>query len=252
LKSGAKLSLLVLLIVSLSRTSSFCQGGPPLITDDPETPGNDHWEINIAATLMARHDERLWQVPDLDINYGLGERIQLKLDISWLVLEQHGRGPIGGAGDWIAGVKWRFLDEDKYGVSISVYPQIEWNIVQSSIRRGLVERGTQYLLPVQIARRVGPVELDFECGYKFFQGSTDEWIYGLAGGWPISEKLELLGELFGIASRRFDTNELILNFGARQKLTENATLLMAIGRDLRSTAGAQLQLIGYFGVQLSF
>jgi hypothetical protein len=252
LKSSVKLSLLVLLIVSLSRTSSFSQSGPPLITDDPETPGNGHWEINAATTLMARPDKRLWQVPDLDMNYGLGERIQLKLDISWLVLEQRGRGPIGGAGNWIAGVKWRFLDQDKYGVSVSVYPQIEWNIVRSSIRRGLVERGTQYLLPVQIARRVGPVELDFESGYNFLEGSTDEWIYGFAAGWPISDKLELLAELYAIASRSFDKDELILNFGARQKLTGNVTLLMAVGRDLRSAAGERLQLIGYFGVELSF
>jgi hypothetical protein len=252
LKSGAKLLLLVLLIVSLSRTSSFSQGGPPLITDDPETPGDGHWEINIATTLMARPDERLWQAPDLDINYGWGERIQLKLDLSWLVLDQRGRGPIGGAGNWIAGVKWRFLDEDKYGVSVSAYPQVEWNIIRSSIRRGLVERGTQYLLPVQIARRVGPVELDLECGYNFFEGSTDEWIYGFAAGWPISDKLELLAELFGVASRSFHTDELTLNFGARQKLTGNATLLMAIGRDVRNAPGEQLQLIGYFGVQLSF
>jgi hypothetical protein len=63
------------LMVSLSRTSSFYQGGPPLVTGDPNTPGNGHWEINAATTLMARHDERLWQLPDLDINYGLGERI---------------------------------------------------------------------------------------------------------------------------------------------------------------------------------
>jgi hypothetical protein len=252
LKRSAKLSLLVLLLVWFSQTTSFSQGGPPLITDDPETPGNGHWEINIATTVMARPNERLWQVPDLDINYGLGERIQLKLDLSWLALDQRGRGLIGGAGNWIAGVKWRFLDEDKNGVSVSIYPQVEWNIVQSSIRRGLVERGTQYLLPVQIARRVGPVELNLESGYNFFEGSTDEWIYGFVAGWPISEKLEVLAELFGVASRRFNTDELILNVGARQKLTRDTTLLMAIGRDLRSAPGDQLQLIGYLGIQLSF
>ena len=193
-------------------------------------------------------NEQLWQVPDFDINYGLGDRIQLKLDLSWLALDQRGRGPIGGAGNWIAGVKWRFLDENKNGVSISVYPQIEWNIVRSSIRRGLVERGTQYLLPVQIARRVGPVELDLEFGHNFFEGSTDEWIYGFAAGWPVSDKLELLAELFGIASRSFDRDELILNVGARRKLSRNATLLMAIGRDVRNAPGEHLQLIGYFGL----
>lgn len=201
---------------------------------------------------MAGHDERLWEVPDLDINYGLGERIELTIGLSWLVLDQRDRGLVDGAGNWIAGVKWRFLDEDKNGVSVSVYPQVERNIVRSSIRRGLVEPGTQYLLPVQIARRLGPLELNFEWGHNFFEGSADEWIYRFAVGWPISDRMELLGELCGVASRSFDRDELILNVGARQKLTENATLLMAIGRNLRNAPGEQLQLMGYFGVQLNF
>jgi len=25
------------------------QGGPPMVTDDPDTPGDGHWEINLAA-----------------------------------------------------------------------------------------------------------------------------------------------------------------------------------------------------------
>ena len=37
--------LLVLLFVPLDL---FAQGGPPLVTDDPGTPGNGNWEINAA------------------------------------------------------------------------------------------------------------------------------------------------------------------------------------------------------------
>jgi hypothetical protein len=64
--------------------------------------------------------------------------------------------------------------------------------------------------------------------------------------------MELLAELSGVASRTFDKDELILNFGVRQQLTEKATFLMAIGRDLRSAPAEQQQLIGYFGIQLNF
>jgi hypothetical protein len=49
-KSGTQFAARAL-IVSLSRTSSFCQGGPPLVTDDPDTPGSGHWEFNVATTL---------------------------------------------------------------------------------------------------------------------------------------------------------------------------------------------------------
>jgi len=62
--------------------------------------------------------------------------------------------------------------------------------------------------------------LDFESGYSFFEDSIDEWIYGFAAGWPISDRLKVLAELSGIASRTFGTDQLILNFGARQSLRE--------------------------------
>ena len=56
----------------------LAQGGPPLLTDDPGTPGNRNWEINISSTQFWRNTERELQSPLVDINYGLGDRTQLK------------------------------------------------------------------------------------------------------------------------------------------------------------------------------
>ena len=38
----------------------LAQGGPPLVTDDPETPGDGHWEVNLAAT--GDHTSGRWQI----------------------------------------------------------------------------------------------------------------------------------------------------------------------------------------------
>ncbi len=54
------------------------QGGPPMITDDPGTPGPNKWEINLAVAWAHRPAEPL-DLPAIDLNYGLGERIQLTL-----------------------------------------------------------------------------------------------------------------------------------------------------------------------------
>ena len=53
------------------------QGGPPFITDDPGTPGNRQWEINVG--WIGNHNPGLayYQLPNIDINYGWGDRIQL-------------------------------------------------------------------------------------------------------------------------------------------------------------------------------
>jgi hypothetical protein len=53
----------------------FAQGGPPLLTDDPGTPGNRKWEINIANTQFFSPGENEIETPLLDINYGLVSRV---------------------------------------------------------------------------------------------------------------------------------------------------------------------------------
>src|SRR5438128_2822541 len=80
------------------------QGGPPLITDDPETPGNGHWEINVAWTLSQKHNRRLFGIPLLDVNYGFGEHIQLKVEVPWLVLQERGARTQSGIGSANFGV----------------------------------------------------------------------------------------------------------------------------------------------------
>src|SRR5207249_1143679 len=131
--------LWVLLAAALVPRPIHAQGGPPLITDDPGTPGNGHWEINLALTTEQTRRERLFALPLADINYGLGQRIQLKCEIPWLLKQE---GPtLSGLGSPRLGIKWRFVDEEPHGFSMSCYPQFTFNLVSDSARRGLVEGG---------------------------------------------------------------------------------------------------------------
>ena len=50
-----------------------------MITDDPGTPGNRKWEINLAVTFEHRPNETSYDSPGIDLNYGVGEHIQLTL-----------------------------------------------------------------------------------------------------------------------------------------------------------------------------
>ena len=71
--------------ILLSATALFAQGGPPLITDDPGTPENGHWENNFALTLDNTPASQSYETPIADINYGLGGHEQLKIELPWLV-----------------------------------------------------------------------------------------------------------------------------------------------------------------------
>ncbi len=106
---------------TLFAAAAYGQGGPPFRTDDPETPGNQHWEINFGWIGDRNPGSGNYQVPDFDINYGLGDRIQLKYELPIAIEEirpllatpgspaQQGH-VIAGLGESLLGIKWRFYE----------------------------------------------------------------------------------------------------------------------------------------------
>ena len=57
-----------------------------MITDDPGTPGDGKWEINLAVAFEHRSDETSLDLPVIDLNYGVGEYIQLTLQTAPVLL----------------------------------------------------------------------------------------------------------------------------------------------------------------------
>lgn len=228
------------------------QGGPPLITDDPGTPGSRHWEINIGFTFDRSRAASVLETPRVDFNYGLGDRIQLKYELPWVVSNPTSRRVRSGLGNSLVGVKWRFTDEEQRGLSVSTYPQLEFNNPTSSSDRGLVERGLQFLLPVEMSRRVGPLDINWELGYKFRQHELDEWVYGLVFGHDACKRLELLAEIHAAAQRDFSESELIFDVGGRWRLDKKFVLLFTVGRSIRVLPGEVSTLLGYVGTQFNF
>ncbi|HMG06747.1 MAG TPA: hypothetical protein VK581_14915, partial [Chthoniobacterales bacterium] len=91
-------SLVAAAICAFDTHQARAQGGPPMITDDPGTPGNRKWEINLAVTFEHRPNETSFDVPGIDLNYGVGENIQLTLQGGPVLLKRSDRGVIGGLG----------------------------------------------------------------------------------------------------------------------------------------------------------
>jgi hypothetical protein len=56
-----------LLILTLASTPLRAQGGPPLITDDPDTPGPRHWEINVSFFRQHTPGARLSERPGSEL-----------------------------------------------------------------------------------------------------------------------------------------------------------------------------------------
>ena len=246
MKTVLKYSLAILLLF-LCCHAALAQGGPPLLTDDPGTPGNRNWEINAGATVEARSGLTEAELPIVDINYGLGNHIQLKLEMP-LLMQFDSRGTQAEAGDGKFGVKWRFVDQEKHGIAISMYPQVSFNTPGP---RRLVNDGAQLLLPLEFARSWGRFALNAEAGVNLQQNTSNELIFGMAAGYQATPKLELLGELHSTPLANFVANDSVFQVGGRRKLTERYVFLFALGRGLPgSTAGPGF--VGYFGLQFLF
>jgi hypothetical protein len=149
-----------------------------MITDDPGTPGNGKWENNFAMTFEHRPDQTDYEVPEIDLNYGVGDHFQLTLQTAPVLSKQSGHGLIGGIGGTEAAVKWRFLDEATSGLDMSMFPRVIFNVAQSSVRRGLAEDGTRFQIPFEVAKAFGRWHLDAEFGPRVRTVGQSEWLYG--------------------------------------------------------------------------
>src|SRR5947209_16613980 len=183
--------------------SSWAQGGPPMITDDPGTPGNGKWEINLAVAFEHRSGETSLDLPEIDLNYGLGANVQLTLQTAPVLLMREDHGPVGGMGGTETAVKWRFLDEEKSGFDMSMFPRIIFNVLQSSVRRGLSEDGTRFQIPFQRAKTFRRWNMDGEFGALASSVGRSEFLYGIVGGFDVAKETMLMAEIHGTSRISF-------------------------------------------------
>jgi hypothetical protein len=229
----------------------FAQGGPPLITDDPGTPGNHRWEINVGITEESLTGKANFETPVLDFNYGKGEHIQLNFEIPY-ALQRVDSDTHTGLGNSKVGVKWRFVDEAKRGISISTYPHFSFNNPTASVRRGLADDGWEIFLPLEFSRQIGKFQANGEVGYNLQQRRSNELWLGFAAGVQATSRVELLAEVHTIGANSFAETESVFDLGSRIKLTNLNTLLFAAGRSLPGSTDGQPKFFIYTGLQFTF
>jgi hypothetical protein len=233
----------------LGGTAAWAQGGPPYFTNDPETPGDRRWEINIGYIPIVDTTHSTAHAPDLDINYGVGDRIQLTFEVAWIGDKEPPELTKYGLGPDVVGVKWRFHGDEPH-LSMSVFPQLQINNPTRSVARGIAERGASLILPVELATHVGAIALNGEAGFVVNQSESNGWLAGIVVGRGKQIKLhkasiELDGEFY-ISGEEVITQETI-DAGVRVELHGPFVLLAMAGRSLHHPRGS---FVGYFGVQL--
>lgn len=251
-KLGARMRNFLLSTTLILSASGLCraQGGPPYYTTDPGTPGNMNWEINFGYMPFLFNGASVTHTPDVDINFGVGERIQLTYEDAWLRVWNPTAPARYGMGQDQLGVKWRFYDGGEEGMQFSVFPQLSVNNPNHAVERGITPPGASLLLPIEFTRKVGKIDLNLEAGYNLVHLGPDGWFTGTVVGHEFTKKLELDAELFTTGTFHPGFVQPVLDVGGRYKIHRPFILLMMAGRSLRPSAVDQPFFVGYFGVQV--
>ncbi len=225
----------------------MAQGGPPFRTDDPETPGNFRAEINVGATGDRNGSAGAYGLPEIDANLGLGRRGQLRYILPLAVAETRGLPAsgsfpgqneriLGGLGESLIGLKYRFYEHERGGrwlgvgprperaakgseetkpeakseakgeedepeatLSASLFPQLIVNNPTRSVARGIVPPGPDFLLPIELSGRIGWLRWNGEAGYHFANSHlAQSWIRGLVVGREFGRRAEGYVELYDV------------------------------------------------------
>jgi hypothetical protein len=226
--------------------------GPPFITDDPEIPPPNGWEINVPFTLERTKSETDMETPLFDINYGTPAvfglpRVQLELDIPVAVATKDDGATTAGLGDILLGVKWPFLEEKGWRPMMGIYPQVLTPTGERS--RGLGEGRPAYILPVLAEKNWDKWTVYGNVGYvvETGKGERNYWYEGVCLNREITKRLELGGEITENSLPPVDGySNLLFNLGGTWQLSEHFNLLFTAGRSIHGDT----QFMAYLGIQM--
>ena len=242
--------MMVCALLALSSGIALAQGGPPYYTNDPGTPGKNNWEINLGYMPFLYDGQSTTHTPDVDINFGWGDRIQLTYEDAWLRVQNQTTPAKYGLGQDQLGLKWRFYDSGEEGMQFSIFPQLSVNNPNHAVQRGITPPGASLLVPMEFTRKIGPVDLNLEAGYNIVHLGPDGWFTGVVVGHDFTKKLEMDAELFTTGTFHPAFVQPTFDMGGRYRLHRPFILLLMAGRSVRPAQSNQPFFVGYFGLQV--
>jgi hypothetical protein len=226
----------------LAAPRARAEGTPPLLTNDPGTPGRAHWEINLAQQTEHAGGTRTRLRPWLEINYGLSEATQLGYAVADLAVREPGAAAEERAtGNSIVALKVRFWESSREGaaMALSVFPQVEFATPHSSAtRRGLADAGVALTLPLAWQRSSGPFIWLAEAGGSWRRRRTEGWFASGALLRQCGERLCVGMDLRAETDAGFSSTRLCWNASAALDVTKRGSLLAGYGRDFSAPAGS--------------
>lgn len=177
---------------------------PPLDVDDPGTPGCNKWEINILTSGDFTRGEQKYEIPLLDINYGIGDNLQLKYEVPMEKTQAENTSD-SSVGDSKAGIKYMFFEDEGSKLQIAFYPQVSFStpsVNKSHTMNDAATSGNIVTLPLLVSKKLaetikGDVMFTGNVGYNVSsRADTESSVYFATGiGLPLFRNISIMGEL---------------------------------------------------------
>lgn len=233
-------------------SASTSLAAPPFLTGDSGVPEAKRLETIAGWTTERRPGERLAGLPVFELNYGLAPQIEIGYISRWVSAQPENKPKQQGYSNSLVAAKWRFLEEEKNGVSMAVSPSFEFrNPGSHSAKRGLVSDENTAGIDVRADRSFGPIAVTASLGRLFPSKSDGSWTYGLLGQKEITQTLGLGLEVVGDADS-LGHNRILLNAGVQIVTGANSQMLLGLGRELHNKVEPRLTLRTYLGWQQTF
>ncbi len=253
-----------MMLLLLAAPALRAQGGPPFLTDDPGTPGNRHWEINVGLTSMHHSGDAEYALPDFDINYGWGDRIQLNYEAP-VALTKQGPDSNAGYGNSALAVKWRFYQHMKTGLddpqfAVSTYPRL---VLENPDERRRSEAWWRTGRSFCCRWSSADAPAGLRTTARWGTGSTPTTrTSGSAAFWwaaSLGKKAEAYSEIYTIQDSTVQPGQIrqrqsTLGLGGRYTLSEHLVLMGMWGRSFQAIepGNGEANYVGYFGLQFLF
>jgi hypothetical protein len=213
--------------LALAGATAPAVAGPPYLTDDPVPTETGHWEI-YAFTAGEGRGSAVDADAGVDLNYGPVEGVQLTATLPLSFSHAPNDGWHSGTGDVELGVKYRFLNDERAGFAVAIFPRV----ILPTAARSPGEK-TRFLLPLWM-------EKDFAGGTSIFggggylinpgTGNRDFWQAAVAATHDLSKAVSIGAEITRQGSDRTGgTAQTRAGVGSTVQLSGRYALLLSGG-----------------------
>ncbi len=230
---------------------------PPLNVDDPATPGCNRWEINVVADGDLTNAEKDFEIPLLDINYGIGDNLQLKYEVPYTRNDGQAAST-SKVGESKVGIKYSFFNDEAAELEIAFYPQVAL-INPPDDEEGAHKLQTETTLPFLMTKKVGQIKngdvvmtANLAYTYSKVPDTQDFLAAGVGLGMPLSNRIGAMAEVTteqAVASDAEGNREAILkaNLGLVTTISKQFLLFGSVGHSLYSSdsVGHEYALVGF-------